>query len=154
LFDGIGRRIKLKRLKRKPLPIIGFALATVVCTFPIAAWIGYGRYFADDFDRVFAVIPAAMIGLIVRSFLRECEEVDTQPEAKALQRRLRRVGLVTFLVGFAFCSSHAWTCLHGRGFKFGPIVLTVTGPEGMCRNEARLGTRHEVSKRISIYWLD
>jgi hypothetical protein len=44
------------------------------------------------------------------------------------------------------------SCCHGTVSTVGPIAITHTGHEGMCRNWLRLGDRHRMTESFSWYW--
>jgi len=121
----------------------------MVVTLPIA-------YLADAGLRevekgFFAWIPGVAVGLIARSFGREWVDVDDGPQDLKFQRRFRKWAWIFAAVTFCLISFDVWTCPHGTGLKFGPCVLTHTGPEGMCRHHIQFDHRHELTKRWSFY---
>jgi len=149
-FDNINRRAHLRRHKSRFLPILAFVVTIVFVTFLLVPWIGMGRNWSNENEL--AVYPATVIGLIARSKARAWAGYDLTPQEKRYQVRFRRWAWVVAIVFMGLISSQIWSCPHGTGIQFGPFVVTLCGPDGMCRNDVQLGHRYRITETLSFYW--
>jgi hypothetical protein len=114
--------------------------------------LGYRKWTDDEMFPGSAFIAAAACGAAVASLLLSWVGTPMPKGQKRFHRRLR-FWCTLVAAALVFVTVQFWSCVHGEAVRIGPVAITHSVPEGMCRNWCCIGQRHRIVGDYSWYWV-